>query len=98
MRNPAMSPDPRITATDKERAFLDFLTKLWPGGAGYRLDSYEDRQTQEDAERLIEAGVVERIEESATVTDTGEVADAAVYRLTTDFVGGVGGTPRPQDN
>jgi hypothetical protein len=93
-----MTEPARLPLTRKEGAFVDFLRQLWPGGAGYRLDSYEDRQTQEDAERLIEAGVVERIEESATVTDTGEVADAAVYRLTTDFVGGVGGTPRPQDN
>jgi hypothetical protein len=91
-------PKPRIPLTRKERAFVDALRLVYPGGLGYRLDSAEDRQTEEDARRLIEAAVVERIKETAPITDTGETADAAVYRLTGDFVGNVGGTPRPQDN
>jgi hypothetical protein len=88
---------PRIPMNRKESAFLDFLRQLWPSGAGYPLDSPGDRQTEEDAKRLIEAGVVERVEETG-MTDAGAVAVAAVYRLTADFVGDVGGTSRPQDN
>ena len=88
----------RMPLTDKERAFVNFLKRVWPGGAGYRLDSDEDRQTRQDVERLIETAIVERIEETAQVTETGEVADAAVYRLTDDFMAGIGRTPRPQDN
>jgi hypothetical protein len=85
--------------TEKEYAFLNAVKRVWPGGFGYPLNGVADRQTAEDVKRLIERDIVERIEQTGqVVADTGEVVDSATYRLTDDFVGDVGGTPRPQDN
>jgi hypothetical protein len=94
----AGDPHPRIPMNNKERAFLNFLRRLEPGdGAGYPLDGPADRQTAKDVARLIEVGVIERIQETG-MTETGEEADAAVYRLTMDYIASLGGPPNPQLN
>lgn len=89
-----MMPIPRIKPTPPEQAFLALLSHVWPGGAGYPLDGWKDVETQKDAARLLDAGIVERIETIAPDSDE----PAALYLLHPDFVGSFGATDRPQDN
>src|SRR4051794_4625620 len=56
------SQDPSLS--DQERAFVNALKRVWPGGLGYPLDGYADQHTENAVRRLIDVGVVERLEQT----------------------------------
>jgi hypothetical protein len=79
-----MSFDP----TAEERHLVNALARVHPRMASWPIDGAEDRRAKEQAERLIEAGVIERIEHDGM----------ALYGVRPDLMAEIGWTPDPSQN
>ena len=89
---------PRIPRKPIERDLVDYLARTWPEPLRFELDSDVDRDAQRDFAQLIEAKVIERIEEVGFHPETGASISAAAYQFTPEIMGDVGATPTPHLN